>query len=100
MVERKLKLQSVGVGFLVKAREPELRFKPETANITAKKTVKPLKFPNRPITMVSSFQIPGTADIAIKKKIKYLTFDFHCVRKEWIMKMNNITGNGDIDVFS
>jgi len=29
-------------------------------------------------------------DITSEKKIKNLTFDFRYVRKEWIMKMNNI----------
>jgi len=37
------------------------------------------------ISCVSRRESPGSVDITVKKKIKYLTFDFHCVRKMWIM---------------
>jgi hypothetical protein len=85
-----MKVKFVDVGFFGNRRKLKHRLKCETANIAAKKTEITQNFPNTPISSISSSKYPGTADIAVKKKIKYLTFYYHCVRNDWIMNMNNI----------
>jgi hypothetical protein len=76
----------VSVGHSVRTGVRGFQLQPESADISAKRN-RETPFLQKPlITAFSRRGTPGSADIAIKKKIKYLTFNFCCVRKEWILK--------------
>jgi hypothetical protein len=72
--------------------------KRKIGDIPAKKTNFYSKPTKRLISGVFGNNFPGITDIAAKKKIKSLTFNFCCVNKKHMRKQNN-TGNGETDVF-
>jgi hypothetical protein len=55
----------------------------KNTDITTKKIKKNLKPGNHLISGVSMALSPGIADIAVKKKIKDLTFIFGCAKRMW-----------------
>jgi hypothetical protein len=55
----------------------------KNTDITTKKIKKNFKLENLFISGVSVALLPGIADIAVKKKIKDLTFIFGCAKRVW-----------------
>ena len=55
----------------------------KNTDITTKKIKKNLKAGNPLISGVFVALLPGIADIAVKKKIKDLTFIFGCAKRLW-----------------
>ena len=53
----------------------------KNTDITAKKIKKTLDSENHLISRISAALSPGIADIAVKKKIKDLTFIFGCAKR-------------------
>ncbi|MGD2084850.1 MAG: hypothetical protein PVH61_01580 [Candidatus Aminicenantes bacterium] len=53
----------------------------KNTDITTKKIKTPLECGNPLISSVSTAVLPGIADIAVKKKIKDLTFIFGCAKR-------------------
>jgi hypothetical protein len=55
----------------------------DSTDISTKKIKKTSMHKNPFISVFSGLERPGIADIAVKKKIKHLTFIFGCAKRMW-----------------